>query len=68
MKRRKNKNKYAVIFCDEYDYTTKFHTYAILDSYESAKHCILSGWRQSIVESRENGYRVDGAWIMIQPL
>lgn len=63
-----NKQKFAVIFCDEYDYTTKFHIYQIFDSYEAADHCIRMSWGKSIQERRENGYKVDSAWIMIQPL
>ena len=57
-----------MIFCDEYDYATKFHTYQIFDSYEMADHCIRMAWGKSIQERRENGYKVDSAWIMIQPL
>jgi hypothetical protein len=57
-----------VIFCDEYDYATKFHTYQVFDSYNAADHCVRMAWGRSIQEHRKNGYKVDGAWIMIQPL
>lgn len=59
---------FGVIFCDEYDYATKFHTYQVFDSYSAADHCVRMAWGKSIQERRENGYKVDGAWIMIQPL
>jgi len=65
---RKKKQKFAVIFCDEYDYATKFGTFNVFDSYEAADHCIRMGWGKSIQGRREHGYKVDSAWIMIQPL
>ncbi len=65
-KKNENKEKYKVVFCDENSLDTKFHEYGTYETYETADHVIRMSWNKKRKDKVNNGYKVNGAWILIE--
>lgn len=66
MKMRKNES-YKIAFCEENDLATKFGEYnVVFDTYKQADHAIRMGWKYSITETMNNGYKINSAWLVIE--
>lgn len=60
---------YKIAFCDENDLATKFGEYkCVFDTYDSADHAIRMGWRKKKEQRVKDGYRINGAWLVIEKI
>ena len=60
------KEKFQIVFCDENNLTTEFHVYGTYETYETADHIIRMSWNKKRKDKVNNGYKVDGVWILIK--
>lgn len=66
-KNRKVKENYSIVFCDTNNVDTAFSgIWGTYDTYEAADHVIRMTWNKTRDQKVNDGYKVDGAWIVIK--
>ena len=65
-KDNKVKESYTIVFCDTNDVNTAFGMYNTYDTYETADHVIRMTWNKKREQKVNDGYKVDGGWIVIR--
>ena len=57
---------FKIVFCDENDLATEFYEYGTYETYEKADHIIRMAWNKKEKDKINNGYKINGAWILIK--
>lgn len=65
-KNKEIKKSYSVVFCDTNNTDTAFGIYGTYDSYETADHVIRMAWNKRKDQRVNDGYQIDGGWIVIK--
>ena len=65
-KNNKIVESYSVLFCDDNNANTAFGIYGTYDTYEAADYVIRMTWNKTKDQKVNDGYKVDGAWIVIK--
>ena len=66
-KNKEVKENYSIVFCDTNSADTAFSgIYGTYDTYETADHVIRMTWNKTRDQKINDGYKVDGAWIVIK--
>ena len=66
-KNKEIKESYSIVFCDTNNADTAFSgIYGTYDTYETADHVIRMTWNKTKDQKVNDGYKVDGAWIVIK--
>ena len=68
-KNRKVKENYGIVFCDTNSVDTAFGAlWGTYDTYEAADYFIRKEWNKTKDQKINDGYKVDGAWIVIKKI